>query len=182
MLKRVIKSYFVWNCDKEEKWLNEMAAKGLSLVSVGFFNYLFDDNKSDEYTIRLELLDNLPSHPESQQYIRFVEETGAEYVGSVFRWVYFRKKKADGVFDLYSDRESVIKYLNRILSFLTVMLFIELSGSVAVMSSLHNADSSNIFWIIIGVIYVFIILMITYGICKISWKRSKIKKDRNLFE
>jgi hypothetical protein len=33
--------FWVWDFDKEEKWLNEMAAKGLSLVSVGFYKYEF---------------------------------------------------------------------------------------------------------------------------------------------
>ncbi len=28
--------FLVWDFDKEEKWLNEMAAKGLALTSVGF--------------------------------------------------------------------------------------------------------------------------------------------------
>ena len=38
-MRRIIKKlFFVWDFDKEEKWLNEMAAKGLCLVSTGFCN------------------------------------------------------------------------------------------------------------------------------------------------
>ncbi len=36
MRKVIHKGFFVWNFDKEERWLNEMAAKGLALISVGF--------------------------------------------------------------------------------------------------------------------------------------------------
>ncbi len=36
-MRRIIhKMFLVWDFDKEEKWLNEMAAKGLVLTSVGF--------------------------------------------------------------------------------------------------------------------------------------------------
>ena len=34
-MRTIIKKFFfVWDFDKEEKWLNEMAAKGLALVGV----------------------------------------------------------------------------------------------------------------------------------------------------
>ena len=43
-MRRTIRKWFwVWNFDKEEQWLNEMAAKGLCLVSVGFCKYEFED-------------------------------------------------------------------------------------------------------------------------------------------
>ena len=84
------KLFWVWDFEKEEQWLNEMAAKGLALVGVGFCRYEFEDCTPGEYSFRLELLDNRPEHPESRKYISFVEETGAEQVGSYHNWVYFR--------------------------------------------------------------------------------------------
>lgn len=39
MRKVIRKVFMVWDFDKEEAWLNEMAAKGLSLVSVGWCRY-----------------------------------------------------------------------------------------------------------------------------------------------
>lgn len=70
-----------------------MSEKGLQLVSVGFCKYVFDEGAPGEYDVRLELLENWPMHPESTRYIKFIEDTGAEYLGSVMRWAYFRKKK-----------------------------------------------------------------------------------------
>ena len=91
-MRRIIKKFFfVWDFDKEEKWLNEMAAKGLALVSTGFCKYEFEDSLPGEYKICLQLLDKMPSHPEIRKYIEFMEETGAEQVGSFTRWVFFRK-------------------------------------------------------------------------------------------
>lgn len=113
-MKKVVHKWFMdWM--KEEKWLNEMASKGLVLSSVGIGRYEFEESLPGEYAVKMELLDKMPDHPESEQYIRFVEETGAEHVTSYLRWVYFRKKTVDGTFELYSDCESKIKHMNRIL-------------------------------------------------------------------
>jgi hypothetical protein len=102
------KVFFAWSYEQEEKWLNQMSAKGLQLVSVGFCKYVFEDGAPGEYNYRLELLENLPSHPESIAYIRFLEEAGIEQIGTYFRWVYFRRKATDGAFDLYWNHASNI--------------------------------------------------------------------------
>ena len=36
--------------------------------------------------ICLQLLEKSPKHPESQKYIEFLEQTGAEHIGSFTRW------------------------------------------------------------------------------------------------
>ena len=112
-MKSVIrKAYF--NYENEEKWLNEMSAKGFALTDYSWCRYVFTDCEPGEYIYRLELLENLPSHPESMKYIRFMEENDVEFVASYSRWVYFRKKASNGAFDIYSDTDSKIKHYNRI--------------------------------------------------------------------
>ena len=121
MRQTIHKIFLVWDFDKEEKWLNEMAAKGLSLVSVGFCKYEFEDSLPGEYKICLQLLDKMPRHPESKKYIDFLETTGAEQVGSFTRWVYFRKKATEGDFELFSDNDSRLKYLSSVISFVSLI-------------------------------------------------------------
>ena len=82
MRKTVRKWFWVWDFDKEEQWLNEMAAKGLALVGTGFCRYDFEECVPGAYQVRLELLENQLQHAESQQYIRFLEETGVEQAGN----------------------------------------------------------------------------------------------------
>ena len=41
MTKTVWKWYFVWDFEKEEEWLNEMAEQGWILSSVGWCRYTF---------------------------------------------------------------------------------------------------------------------------------------------
>ena len=106
MRQTIHKWFWVWDFEKEETWLNEMAAKGLCLVSVGFCKYEFEDRIPGEYRVCLQLLDKCPRHPESKKYIEFLETMGVEHTGSFTRWAYFRKKAVDGKFELFSDNDS----------------------------------------------------------------------------
>lgn len=93
MRKVVHKLFFIWDYDKEEKWLGEMAAKGLGLVAVRAFAYEFENILPGEYCVRIQMLEHSPRHPETENYIHFLEETGVEHVGSFLKVAYFRKKR-----------------------------------------------------------------------------------------
>jgi len=169
MRKIVRKWFWVWDFDKEEQWLNDMAAKGLALVDVGFCRYTFEECLPGEYQIRLELLENQLKHAESQQYIRFLEETGVEQVGNYFRWVYFRKKTADGAFDLYSDLESRIKHLKRIIA---LILPISLANLCI---GLGNSWSVSLINLALGILGCF-------GAWKLTQKRKRLEAEAQIFE
>jgi hypothetical protein len=102
------------NYEKEEKWLNEMSAKGLALTRRGWYRCSFEDCLPGEYIYRIEILKKRVKHHESVSYLRFMEENGVEYVDSIQNVVYFRKKAIDGPFVLYSDLDSKIMYEKRI--------------------------------------------------------------------
>lgn len=104
--------------EKEEKWLNEMSAKGFALVSYTWCRYVFQPCQPGEYIYRIELLPAKSASLDSleyQEYIDFLEETGAEPVTSHGRWIYFRRKATEGPFDIYSDADSRISHYKRIL-------------------------------------------------------------------
>jgi hypothetical protein len=115
------KFFTIGQYEKEEKWLNEMSAKGMQLTDVGFCRYSFVKGTPGEYIYRLELLEHMPGNAESVSYISFLEETGIEQVGSILRWIYLRKKASDGPFELYSDTESKINHYKRILFIADIM-------------------------------------------------------------
>ena len=179
-MRTVIKKVFwIWEFDKEEKWLNEMAAKGLALVSVGFCKYEFEDCVPGEYRICLQLLDKLPNHPESQKYIEFLEETGAEHVGSFTRWVFFRKKASQGDFNLFSDIDSKVKYMTSMLSFVALIVGLNLYiglYNLFVVFFLHSAFNY------IGLLNFAIALVGIPGVIKLWKKRNRMKKESQLFE
>lgn len=180
MRKKIRKWFWAWNFDEEEKWLNEMAAKGLVLVAIGYGSYTFEECLPGEYNIRLELLENYPSNPQSENYIKFIEETDAEYLGAVMRWAYFRKKVKYGTFDLYSDFESRIKHMKRIQLLLGVLVIPNVYMGIYNISLRFIVNSQASLYI--GIISLCCAMLIGYGFFKVNRKKSKLKKEKQLFE
>lgn len=115
----------MWDYEKEERWLNEMSAKGLAFTDYSWCRYVFAEAPANQYIYRIELLEYMPTHPESQAYLRFLEESGVEVVSSYMRWVYLRKPASEGAFDLYTDIDSKIKHYKRINVLWTTMMIVE---------------------------------------------------------
>ncbi len=142
-MKHIIyKAY--WNYEKEEKWLNGLSAKGLALIDYSWIRYVFEDSQPGEYTFRIQLLKNLASNPESRKYIEFVEGTGAECVATYLRWVYFRKRAADGPFELYSDIDSKIRHYKLVRAFWVAFTVLEYAvGLMNIAIGVKEAISST---------------------------------------
>lgn len=128
-MKHIIRKPY-WNYEKEERWLNEMSAMGLAMCDYSWCRYVFEDAPKGEYVYRIELLEHNARHPESRKYIEFLEETGVQFVSSYLNWVYFRKKAADGPFDLYSDLDSKIRHYKRVTILWNTFAGLELFASV----------------------------------------------------
>jgi hypothetical protein len=182
-MKHKVFKLFV-NFEKEEKWINDMAARGLNLIDYSLGRYLFEEGKPGEYIYRLELLKELPSHTESKSYINFMEESGIECVATYFRWAFFRKRAEEGPFDLYSDCDSRIKHYKRIL-----WLFVTL-GLINLYSALYNVMIGltigrergfhvNLYLSLLNwaVVIVFVPLIVSY-----IRKVRKLKADKQLYE
>ena len=180
MKKTIRKLYFVWDYDQEEVWLNEMSAKGLHLHSVGFCSYTFDEGRPGEYVYRLEMLDHLPSHAESEQYIHFVEETGAEHIGSLFRWVYFRKKADGSGFDLYSDLASRITHLRKVMFLIGLVSGINLINGINMMRLWHV--NSQLYALVPPILCFACSVLTGYGFYRIARKLHALMKEKVLRE
>ena len=179
-MRKVIKKWFwAWDFEKEEKWLNEMSAKGLALVDYTFCRYSFEECEPGEYSFKIQYLENKPSHPESEQYIRFMEETGAEQIASYINWVYFRKKTAEGPFEIFSDYESKIKQfilIKKLLIPLFIMNFF--IGTANIINFWFNAKE----WIWVPFINIACAVFLYIGICSIKKKIRSLKKESAIYE
>ena len=164
--KTIRKWFWVWDFEKEERWLNEMALQGWVLDGVGWCTYHFRRCEPGEYTVRLEM------RPYDESYVAFMEETGAEFVGRMMMWIYFRKKVTDGAFDLYSDIDSRISHLDRIGKMLTVI-----GGLNLVIGILNSTRGSGIGWINLVCATV-----LMYALGRIHGKKEALEKDRQLME
>ncbi len=181
MRTTIHKLFWAWDFEKEEQWLNDMASKGLHLVEVGLLRYTFEEGEPNEYEIRFQLLNGLPSTAENKDYINFVEETGAEYVGSVIRWVYFRKKRANGRFELLSDRASRIKQLNMILLFIGIIAGANMPNiTINTVNILARYGFHGGWFIVIP--FFFLDFFIVYAIIRILIIKRRIQRENSIYE
>ncbi len=114
MKKKVYKIFFVWEYDKEEKWLNKMSAEGWQLIKGSSFRYLFEKGEPNEYEYKLELLDEEADSVKTQQYIDFLKEANIENVGKCRNWIFLRKKTIDGGFSAENKTLSHITHALRV--------------------------------------------------------------------
>ena len=179
-MRKVIKKVFMaWEYEKEEKWLNEMAAKGLALVDYTFCRYSFEPCEPGEYSFKIQLLEHNPSHPESEQYIRFMEETGAEQVASYLNWVYFRKKTVEGPFEIFSDIESRLKHYILIKKLLVPFGILNLCvGILNVINCWFNIKEMS--WV--PFINISLAVLIFAGLSGINKKIKALKKESAIYE
>jgi len=109
---------YPYNEEKTEEWLNELAGNGLICVGADTLmsRYTFEQGEPGEYIYRYVFFENCFGHSKSLRYFAFLRESGIECVGHAFQHVLLRKKAADGEFNLFTDRESKIRYYKRIIA------------------------------------------------------------------
>jgi hypothetical protein len=125
-MKTVIRKAFL-DYEKEEAWLNEKAASGLALVKYSVWKYTFEDCEKGEYIYRLEYLERSAKNAKEKAYLQSMADAGIELIQNSQGWAYFRKKAADGPFDLFSDLESKIAHYRRIQGVYVALAILELA-------------------------------------------------------
>lgn len=174
------KWFWAWEFEEEEAWLNEMARMGKALVSARYLTYEFEDSAPGEYAVRLEMLSDSPCSDEGRQYLAFVEETGAEHVGRVLRWVYFRKKVAEGPFELHGDNATRIRHLKGIMRLVAILFFMEASVGFANLSIAIGVGS--IVNLICALLCGAVAGLLVRGYIRLNERKKRLEKDAQLFE
>lgn len=120
MTLRKVKLFLLWQDQKEEVWLRQMAQQGWHLTSVAPLVYTFvrGDPRDDVYC-----LDHLVSKVDYEEYKQLFQDAGWELVGEMMGWQYFRKPaSADGPNEIYTDAESKVERYRRVLAYLVIFL------------------------------------------------------------
>ena len=164
--------------EEEEKWINEKALKGENLTDIGFCRYVFEEGKPGEYIYRLEMLEHFPNHYKSREYLRFLEETGVEYVGSILNWVYLRKKASEGPFEIYSDLNSKIKHYKRIINLVNSLILLQVIVSVPnIILSFTGNPINNVY-----ILNLSIAVLLLLGNRSLKEKVNKLEKEKTYRE
>lgn len=180
-MKKVIhRLYFIWQHEEEERWLNEMADQGMNLVDASFCRYVFEPGAPGEYQYRLEMMEHWPSHPQSQEYLRFMEEADAEVVATFKNWVYFRGKAGEENFHIFSDIDSHITHYRGIHKLARLLWWPPmLAGLANIIIGISGKSASNG---IIGAVCVAMGILILAGDIRIWKKLENLKKERGVRE
>ena len=166
--KKLHKIFWVWEYEKEERWLNEMAQEGWALKKASFCTFVFEKTEPGEYIIRVETLDN------SSDFENFMGELGAESVGRCFRWGYFRRKSELGEFDMFSDIDSRIAHLDKIGKTLFLLC---MANIVIGLANCTGATSSRLGWL-----NLLCATLLAYGLGRIRGKQDTLEEERTLHE
>ncbi len=182
MRKKIHKLFWAWEFEKEEKWLDEMSDKGLALINTGFCTYWFEECQPGEYSYQIELLEDLPGSEKGRKYIEFLEDTGVRHVGSYMRWCYFRKQRTGDAFEIYSDPDDKIKYMNRIIRFLLFVGILNIfNGINNILLGLNSLNDIRIFNCVCGVLCLIVGLFAADNCAAINIKKRRIKSDQQFF-
>ncbi|MBO4459720.1 MAG: DUF2812 domain-containing protein [Clostridiales bacterium] len=189
MRKVVHKIFWIWELEKEQAWINDMADHGYALVRAGRFSFEFDDSEPGQYIYKEIFLKGSSYSSKNIEYFKFLEEMGITEVCAINYpatcWVYLRALKEDypGGIELYSDVESKITY-ERVMMW--YMLFAAIVCGLGAALNLfmaftpYNGVSYLNLFVGIGVLVIMIFALVDF--IKRVIRITKLKKERKIHE
>ena len=192
-MRRVIhKIFWIWQLEKEQAWINEMASHGYSLEHAGRLTFEFDETEPGKYIYKEIFLKGWGESVENIKYFRFLEEMGIKvvcyinYPGTC--WVYtraLREDYPDGI-ELYSDIDSKINYqkvMAGYMIFVTVAtLFASALNLSIVLKYLAEYNMLMPLNLICAVFISVLFVCSVIAVIKAFVNIGKLKKERKLHE
>jgi len=175
---QVHKLFFAWEEEKEKKWLEDMALNGYFLIKVLFGKYLFRKDTPKEVRYDFDFILWAKSNNEKDEYIKTAEEQGWQHICDIGVWMYFMTyKSVEKTAPIYTDKDSKIKQLSRLLAFLII---ITLPGFhfIIIQPVLYKNGNvfSNGFMLGFRIFYSVLFLFLIYSMIKIAIKIFSLKK------
>ncbi|MCQ2573377.1 MAG: DUF2812 domain-containing protein [Treponema sp.] len=150
-----------WDTEKETAWLNQMANDGWNVTGFSMGFYTFEKCEPGEYQYQIDTSDGLWKC--SKKYRDFMESMGIEIVCCWGVWVVLRRKSSEGEFQLYSDDESRLEHLKKILNLYKIIALIEIGCMmVNVYPAIFHNSRGNLICAAIISIFVFLFAYLVY--------------------
>ena len=179
-MKKVMYRFYL-DYEKEEKWINEMAAQGWNLEKFSFGRFTFTKGEPRTFTFRNEFIMRMPSN-EKVEYFELLRDSGIAIVNEFGGWVYMKKSADDGPFELYTDSKSKIAYYKGMLNIFFLLFLVNVGLGI---SNLNLFDGSTKWGFInptIGVVSLIVSLLLVFAIIKIIKRKKAIEKQQEFFE
>jgi len=175
MKKRVYR--FFLDYEKEEAWVNDMAEQGwhLKRTMVGYF--IFEKGEPGQYIYRNELVKG-----KKQDYYDFLETMNIEFVSKFGVWAYYRKKKSEGPFELFSDSSSKIKYLTSISRLFIAITFLNLLIGFINLYILLGESTERILNTEVSFLSFVVVIIMCTQILKVERRKKGLQRELHIFE
>ena len=167
------RSFFAWEFEKEEKWINKLAMeKGLYLQRVGCCHYVFQQGEKGKYIYRLELLRRTAKDEAEKQYLRTI---GAEEVCRNGDWEYYRIPAAEGPFAQYACCDSKLNYLKPV--YIRYLIFgIAVYIALAMDMTAFLAEKMTPLYVAVLTLLTVVAFIFTIGLTSFSRVLKRLKK------
>ena len=188
-MRRVIhKLFWIWQLEKEQVWINEMASHGYSLEHAGRLTFEFDETEPGKYIYKEIFLKGWGESVENIKYFRFLEEMGIKvvcyinYPGTC--WVYtraLREDYPDGI-ELFSDIDSKINGMKAMSGYMIFVMAMTLFAALLNLWCAIGRDYFSPINFICSISMFVLFTLATIATVKIFVSMGKLKKERAIHE
>lgn len=188
-MRRVIhKIFWIWQLEKEQAWINEMASHGYSLEHAGRLTFEFDETEPGKYIYKEIFLKGWGESVENIKYFRFLEEMGIKvvcyinYPGTC--WVYtraLREDYPDGI-ELFSDIDSKINSMKAMSGYMIFVMAMTLFAALLNLWCAIGRDYFSPINFICSISMFVLFTLATIATVRIFVNMGKLKKERTIHE
>lgn len=154
-----------------------MAEQGWHLKKFWPFVFLFENGISDQYIYRNEMV-----LKRKKDYFDFLDTMNIEHVNSFGVWAYFRKRKEEGPFEIFSGKSEKIKYLSRINTLFILACLINAFAVLLNIAPIMLTHQVNQAFPWICLLNVFLISLLTIEIYRNYKHKKKLKLLTHIYE
>jgi hypothetical protein len=176
--KTVFKAIFAWEDEKEEKWLEQMAAEGWMLISVAPYVYKFQRSEPEKVVFRLDYKNTLDK--DYQEYLTIYKDAGWEIFATFANWHYFKiKPENNEVPEIFnSGKVKAQKYRRLLLGMVPIFPIYIILLNPAFRYS-ENVTDGFVYGVLtaIKIVMNLLLLLMAYAIIRILAKIKKLESE-----
>lgn len=176
LTKKIVKIIFAWEDEKEEKWLEEMAAQGWRLEHAAPYVYHFRKSQPEKVVIRLDYKNTLDK--DYQEYLTLFHDAGWELVVTFANWHYFRiNPQNNETPEIYnSNRAKAQKYRRLLIGLAPILIiFVTVFNPVFYRNSLQETGLLADFYGVASIVRLVLLVIMIYIFIRILAKIRKLE-------
>jgi hypothetical protein len=176
--KTVFKAIFAWEDEKEEQWLENMAAEGWRLESVAPFFYKFHQMAPEEVVYRLDYKNTLDK--DYADYSTIFCDSGWELVAGMSNWHYYHiNPQNTRVPEIYnSNRAKSQKYRRLLVGLLPlVVIYVTLFNPALNIFGSNASSTGTLFSKVIEIFLAAFLLFFVYVVIRLWYKIKKLESQ-----